>query len=1524
MFKSLFRSIEGARNCVAGVAILATACLAPVQAQDEVVFVDPGVTDAEVFERAAGDTEFVRLDALRAPLEQIADYMDGRHGIRSVHLISHGAPGALQFSGGRIDRAVLDSEIDDLARIRAALADGADVRLYACDVASGPDGATFASAFADALDADLAASTNRTGASALGGDWALEWSQGELASNTVQARISASGYAGVLQAITVREEANFNGISGTIFYPGMTITDGNYSFEYDTTNTPAEWIGYANGGDGNTGVAVARHNDPSPSAGSIRITHTTPGTRFDFVSFWHDIIPGRQIVTVEGFLGGVSQGTYSGGALTGTGTATMGAAFDNVDEVVLTSDSAGIEMQIDSFVFDPPPADSTAPRVTSVARQTPSSATTNADSLVFRVTFDEDVTNVDVTDFAVSGSSAAATNVTANSATEYDVTVSGGDLASFEGSVGLGFAGGQNIADTPAGNALVNTTPIGANESYTLDNTAPVLNAFARNTPAAQNTNADSLVFDITFDGTVQNVTADDFTITGTTATGVIGGSGAAYTLTVSGGDLAGLTGTVGIDLAGGQNITDAAGNAVAAGEPATDQTYILDNTAPVLTAFARNTPVAQSTNADSLVFDITFDGTVQNVTADDFTITGTTATGVIGGSGASYTLTVSGGDLAGLTGTVGLNLAGGQNITDASGNAVAAGEPATDETYSVDNAAPRVSSIARQNPGAATTNADSLVFRVTFDEGVSNVGIADFTASGTTATATDVTANSATEYDVTISGGDLVGFEGAVGLGFAGGQDIADLAGNALVNTTPTGANESYTLDNTAPTLTAFARNTPAAENTNADTLIFDITFDSTVQNVTADDFTITGTTATGVIGGTGAAYTLTISGGDLAGLTGTVGLDLAGGQNITDAAGNAVPAGEPATDQTYSVENTEPRIASIIRQTPAAATTNADSLVFRVTFDRPVQNVDTTDFAATASTATASNVAANSTSQYDVTLSGGNLTSFDGSVGLGFAGGQDIQDLLTNPLTNTAPTGANESYAVDNTAPAGFSVSFGQDPVTGAIENAISFTFTGGEASADYNYTISSNNGGANVTGSGTLAGATDTISGIDVSGLNDGTLTLSVTLTDPAGNVSGAQTDTATKDTNLPGFSKAFAPASVQTGDVSTLTFTIDNSALAVGVTALDFTDNLPAGMEVAATPNASTTCTGGTLTAVAGAGVVSYTGGAIGAGATCTVDVDVSATAAGSLLNTTGNLTSSQGNSGTASATLTVTQPGLSVDDPSIAEGDSGTANLVFTVTLAPASAQTVTVDYATSDGTATAGADYTATSGTLTFTAGQTTRTVTVTVLNETLVEPDETVNLTLSNPSNATISDATGTGTIQTDDTDATAPVLVSIERQTPASAATNADSLTWTVTFSEDVTGVDAADFSVAGSSAGVTGLTGAGATYSVTVSGGDLAGLTGPVELALAAGVSIDDLAGNALTDRNPSGADETYALDNTLPTVAAIERDTPPGASTNADALTWAVTFSEDVTGVDAADFAVNGSTATVTGVTGSGGR
>jgi uncharacterized repeat protein (TIGR01451 family) len=127
----------------------------------------------------------------------------------------------------------------------------------------------------------------------------------------------------------------------------------------------------------------------------------------------------------------------------------------------------------------------------------------------------------------------------------------------------------------------------------------------------------------------------------------------------------------------------------------------------------------------------------------------------------------------------------------------------------------------------------------------------------------------------------------------------------------------------------------------------------------------------------------------------------------------------------------------------------------------------------------------------------------------------------------------------------------------------------------------------------------------------------------------------------------FSKSFAPASIVAGQVSTLTFTIDNSASALDATALDFTDVLPAGLEIASPANASTTCTGGALSAVTGAGSVSYTGGAVSAGAVCTVAVDVTAAGVGVFVNVSGALTSSLGSSGVAQATLEATAVALGI-------------------------------------------------------------------------------------------------------------------------------------------------------------------------------------------------------------------------------------------------------------------------------------
>lgn len=110
------------------------------------------------------------------------------------------------------------------------------------------------------------------------------------------------------------------------------------------------------------------------------------------------------------------------------------------------------------------------------------------------------------------------------------------------------------------------------------------------------------------------------------------------------------------------------------------------------------------------------------------------------------------------------------------------------------------------------------------------------------------------------------------------------------------------------------------------------------------------------------------------------------------------------------------------------------------------------------------------------------------------------------------------------------------------------------------------------------------------------------------------------------------------------------------------------------------------------------------------------------------------------------------PTLAINDIAVSEGNSGTTNVIFTVTLSSASSSQVTVNYATANGSATAGSDYTAIAGMLTFAPGITTKTIYVAVKGDITFEPNETFFVNLSAPTNATLADSQGQGTILNDD----------------------------------------------------------------------------------------------------------------------------------------------------------------------------
>ena len=152
------------------------------------------------------------------------------------------------------------------------------------------------------------------------------------------------------------------------------------------------------------------------------------------------------------------------------------------------------------------------------------------------------------------------------------------------------------------------------------------------------------------------------------------------------------------------------------------------------------------------------------------------------------------------------------------------------------------------------------------------------------------------------------------------------------------------------------------------------------------------------------------------------------------------------------------------------------------------------------------------------------------------------------------------------------------------------------------------------------------------------------------------------------------------------------------------------------------------------------------------------------------------------------------PDISIDEQSVTEGNSpDTTTMTFNVTLSNPSDQTVTVDYATSDGTATiVDGDYAAAAGTLTFTAGQTAKTVDVTVNGDLTHESDETFTVGLSNPTNANLLDDSGLGTIQDDDASPT----ISVGDASVAEGNAGGATLSFDVTLSVASAGVVTVDY--------------------------------------------------------------------------------------------------------------------------------
>ncbi len=331
-----------------------------------------------------------------------------------------------------------------------------------------------------------------------------------------------------------------------------------------------------------------------------------------------------------------------------------------------------------------------------------------------------------------------------------------------------------------------------------IDSQPPAVLSFTRLTPLQQETDSDTLVFQVAFDEDVQSPSVTDFTVDGTTTalvSAIFPVSGAVYDVLVAGGDLAVFDGSVGLNLSPAQAIVDLAGNPLPGGEPPIDEIFVVANDVTVTVEQATSQP--DPARLVPISFTATFSEPVTGLESADVILGGTAgATSVsVSGSGTTYNLAVSG--MTG-EGTVIVSLPAG--AAEDAGGKLSLASTSVDNTVTFDAVRPTLLSFLRFAPPGPLTDEDVLVFRAVFDEDIVAPTAADFAVDGgTLAQVNAVVAVSPAIYELTVSGGDLADFRGPVGIDLRAAQTIVDPAGNTLPTVEPQ-VDESYVVSNPGP----------------------------------------------------------------------------------------------------------------------------------------------------------------------------------------------------------------------------------------------------------------------------------------------------------------------------------------------------------------------------------------------------------------------------------------------------------------------------------------------------------------------------------------------------------------------------------------------------------------------------------------------------------------------------------------------------------------------------------------------------
>ena len=213
---SAHRAVPATLESAVG-AVPATPSLADAH---EIVFIDPSVAN---YQTLVADVRpgvlVITLTAGQDPWQQMSAVIAQYQNLTAIHVVSHGANGEILFGEQAFRAADLQAQASTLASWQPHLAKGADLLLYGCDIGAGTDGQALVSTLARMTGTDVAASSDATGAAALGGNWTLETSSGRIESRIAFGTAVLNDYGQLLvatpQTIVVTTGTNVDSTAAT-------------------------------------------------------------------------------------------------------------------------------------------------------------------------------------------------------------------------------------------------------------------------------------------------------------------------------------------------------------------------------------------------------------------------------------------------------------------------------------------------------------------------------------------------------------------------------------------------------------------------------------------------------------------------------------------------------------------------------------------------------------------------------------------------------------------------------------------------------------------------------------------------------------------------------------------------------------------------------------------------------------------------------------------------------------------------------------------------------------------------------------------------------------------------------------------------------------------------------------------------------------------------------------------------------------------------------------------------------------